>query len=1161
MTSEKKRNKSAGPNQDPIISKCPTVLIQDDPTFTDSFGGHERVVTAIHDLLLESNSGFSIGLEGTWGSGKSTIVNMLLAKLTSQNNFRHVLFDAWAHHGDPLRRSFLETLIQVLVDGSENNKGWIDKAFAEEKLDILQNRKKETIRRIFPNLEKKGAWLALGTLIIPIGLSMLNSAFRDGIVLTGPDSLQPSWKAIIGIILSINPLIFIVIWAFEWMLKKLSRKTDKSLLEFLNVGMFLNQKDDITERSEVIETPDPTSIEFEKMFNTLLDQALNTENNRLLIIIDNIDRVDPEDSLSILSTLQTFMDNTGRRSKEWKKRLWILLPYSFKGIEKVIGPEAAAFIDKRFQIRFQVPPPVLTAYKQYLEDQLCVALPNHCKAQETGTSSEFHEVYLVFEHFLSKGYVESTPRAIKLFVNQIGAIHRQWNDTIPLSHIAIYVILCVKKIKIVERVRKDSLLNEKSLFNEEGLFQFSDEETLTKSLVSLAFNIEADSAMQIVLEPLIKSSLSSGDSNTTKEYMEKYPDAFWLVSEKITFSDWLGAPEKLLNCIEALSGLDIQKDEIFPAQNRVINEIIKTIKLINKWDFLEESQILNIVHVVDVIRPAHAAVFLFTIMNKVVEDLTKGDEYLQNGNLVSELIETVADALYPHYSEIELEHVELMVPGGIEFFLDVFSRIGSKENIKWINRTIKTEIGNNEAINQIKSIIKAGKFRFSTTRSIFTCRSAISEFPQLENEILDAVHARLQTGQPVDHLEISPLYFYLWDCLKNKINQDKASTVLREVSENGLTFHYLARTWGKPQDRINARLIFTHMYFFPDLKIKEAHANAPESNKGKNLVTETLFNSPEKHEQLITILITMGVNYGGFSRIHDLRKQVPASEAFVSLFIQISINKGYIDRVVPDDGIIEFFKFIKPGFGQDYMDILSRLISSEGVLRQVIDEPFNHEMAEIYEDIILLDNFENEEYRLWIPEKLRELNRNIWSNAFNTNTSILSLVITRYENAGSFILGSSFQDGLVDHAELLIRKEPEVPIDIKIWKKLFRVLNTNSRSVLRARLLNEAKDAEETIQPYFFQYFGEELLHKDIMTPDRSVIIELFNPIVQKRNSAGMEWLSKVFDSHPKWLKNRQTSPAIDDLRNRLAEMIAEDSNTETEPDPVITELFEKMKR
>ena len=79
---------------------------------------------AISDLIISEDGGRAVGLEGGWGAGKSTIVRLVAEKLkgTSASSTRIAVFDAWAHQGDPLRRTFLEQLIQCMQDA-----GWVDR--------------------------------------------------------------------------------------------------------------------------------------------------------------------------------------------------------------------------------------------------------------------------------------------------------------------------------------------------------------------------------------------------------------------------------------------------------------------------------------------------------------------------------------------------------------------------------------------------------------------------------------------------------------------------------------------------------------------------------------------------------------------------------------------------------------------------------------------------------------------------------------------------------------------------------------------------------------------------------------------------------------------------------------------------------------------------
>ncbi|MBO8144200.1 MAG: hypothetical protein H0Z16_06435 [Thermodesulfobacterium sp.] len=69
---------------------------------------HEKIAESISRLITTEEKRISIGLEGPWGSRKSTIISILKRKLKETTlSILLIQFDAWAHEGDPLRRIFL----------------------------------------------------------------------------------------------------------------------------------------------------------------------------------------------------------------------------------------------------------------------------------------------------------------------------------------------------------------------------------------------------------------------------------------------------------------------------------------------------------------------------------------------------------------------------------------------------------------------------------------------------------------------------------------------------------------------------------------------------------------------------------------------------------------------------------------------------------------------------------------------------------------------------------------------------------------------------------------------------------------------------------------------------------------------------------------------
>src|SRR5215831_10234885 len=96
----------------------PEDVIDDRPVPHDEFGPHSRVAAAIARLVSgRPAKGRCIALTGPWGSGKSSVILQLKEEL-KHNRERRLprvdlfLFDAWTYQGDPLRRCFLERLIE-----------------------------------------------------------------------------------------------------------------------------------------------------------------------------------------------------------------------------------------------------------------------------------------------------------------------------------------------------------------------------------------------------------------------------------------------------------------------------------------------------------------------------------------------------------------------------------------------------------------------------------------------------------------------------------------------------------------------------------------------------------------------------------------------------------------------------------------------------------------------------------------------------------------------------------------------------------------------------------------------------------------------------------------------------------------------------------------
>ncbi|MFH1634871.1 MAG: P-loop NTPase fold protein, partial [Chloroflexota bacterium] len=390
-------------------NKCRTFLLSDEPAEHDSFGAHEKVANAIAELIANEEGGKTIGLEGGWGSGKSTIVNLIRKKLVTGKNHCLILFDAWAHQGDPLRRTFLESLVLGIFakQNDTDEQIWIDEKEWNNILDELAKRRKVTDVNRYPLLKPWGKWLVGSSLLVPLGMALLNSGLRKNLSLFNSGSL--AWDFILGVLFSIAPiLILLAITLLQIGKHKTNGENDPwAMLFFKSIA---------DTRTETIEEPNPTSVEFEKIFSDLMGAALTDENRKFAVILDNLDRIDGSDALSILSTLQTFFQHRQHQELKWLERLWVIIPYDRDSLQRLWkndddgSPLSVSFLDKRFQIRFEVPPLVLSNWSEYLRSLLIEAFPDHDKA-------EFHTTYRVYDQYLVNIGESPTPRDLKIFVN------------------------------------------------------------------------------------------------------------------------------------------------------------------------------------------------------------------------------------------------------------------------------------------------------------------------------------------------------------------------------------------------------------------------------------------------------------------------------------------------------------------------------------------------------------------------------------------------------------------------------------------------------------------------------------------------------------------------------------------------------------------------
>lgn len=516
------------------IERCPTVLLLDAPADEDAFGAHKDIAEAIHDLVESEGSGLAIGLSGGYGSGKSTVIKLLTARYAAKATRQVWLFDAWAHEGDPLRRTFLESLIGQFV-----GVGWLDEDRWKRRLMYLSRRRKAWRTKSTPSVTRFGMLFAVSLLFVPFGGIMAGAALVSGHSYSLDVSRPFSLFLATATLFAFAPLLLALGRGALWKLRG-----GQTGSELTDIFALLTQKDTSQTATRSVETPEPTSLEFASVFGDLMQEALgDCRDRRVVLVIDNLDRAAAPAALELWATLQTFLSSTGRQA--WRDRVTAIIPYDESAIKRLWNPLersalaqqtfgvtpalasevrpapgmpvdglAQAFLEKTFRIRFDVPPPVLTDRKEYALTLLARALPRHASDQ-----GEFRDVFAVYEQMKRASDKTTLPRDLIVFVNQLGALHRQRKEEdISLVTLAYYVLL--RETRTTDEIVAGLLVSILPQAETRELLGA----TAREDLAALAFGVDRDRGRQLLLREPMELALRSGDD---KRLAEIAHEGFW----------------------------------------------------------------------------------------------------------------------------------------------------------------------------------------------------------------------------------------------------------------------------------------------------------------------------------------------------------------------------------------------------------------------------------------------------------------------------------------------------------------------------------------------------------------------------------------------------------------------------------------------------------
>ena len=241
-------------------------FLSDQPLKADEISqtkfGHEGIAESVRNIILNCPTRFTIGLFGKWGTGKTTIINILKDKLQNEK-IAIVEFDVWKHEGDALRRTFLKEIVKQLKENKQISEDF-------ELTDTLDKPISREFRSEFSFDASK--------LRYPIGIGLAALVASLAILyLFWPQHLGIYLSYVFGSSLAASILVLVLQHAIT--------------------------TENITSTTDRFQDPHEFETEFKNIITNI------TNDRKLLVIIDNLDRTHHEKAVKLLSTIKTFLEH------------------------------------------------------------------------------------------------------------------------------------------------------------------------------------------------------------------------------------------------------------------------------------------------------------------------------------------------------------------------------------------------------------------------------------------------------------------------------------------------------------------------------------------------------------------------------------------------------------------------------------------------------------------------------------------------------------------------------------------------------------------------------------------------------------------------------------------------------------------------------------
>lgn len=1132
-------------------------LLDDAPASEDAFGSHNRIAEAIAQIVREERGGRAIALVGTWGSGKSTVIKLLDQELADDkktlNHYKLVCFDAWSHENDPLRRSFLEHLIDNLL---EPKTPWLQRKKWLEERKLLAKKVTKTTTKSGSNLTWRGLGFSFAAFLVPLGLALIG--------------LKGNWLYP-GVVLAALPALILSLIFIAWFLKRLSEGQWAKPPQFLSA--LISQRDDYTE-TEGTETPDPTSIEFQEKFQDLLKDALQQNGNRHLIIcIDNLDRLDAHQALTIWATMRTFFEPRPAASAPWLERLWLIVPFDKGAMDKlwpeqdashtVNGEMVKSFKEKTFDISFDVSPPILKDFKLYFHEQFESAFGNLV------TSSRVSRLYRIF-YLEGKNTSEPfTPRDVKVFINNLGGLYRQWREKIDIEVMAAYLLL--KKVNADELVKKlanGSLVpgTIKAYFpNENWHDQFA----------ALYYNVEVDQALHVLLGRAIGDALPQPDGHKSLETLQGIHGFYEICEEVVEEVSATWSSENPTAFPQAARNLDALNGADQPSFKDIWARLANGAMRVPKWSDLDGLTVDGLCAIIQNIPEDQLKTVVSTThrqINATVLYDSPETARIISGNWLEALAridETVAarDVEQDIAPDFKMPPDALFIDA--PFFVGAMHVLNKTPELKSRLPKFSFDVPGDQVVGAYVALCGEAKLTVNDVGVIQHLTTDKTDWVTTDNtdwdwtSLASAAFEKLDSTHPLPTDAVGNLVSVIRGLAKLEPLSQQCKQHLKQLCTRGRLFSHLhpfRASGDKEPENALAICLFTILEHCPQANISEQW-ELSEDGVGdyKNFCSD-----PRTHDAVFEKLVPFVQDHWTIETVLvEAEKNTDTRNLMRELLLKMTSEASELSKVNTHQ-IIKFYeRFMAVVQEETASKTLGNILAKKSGTKYMSSLPFGEvDCSALKVACNVVENWEErKDFAKWLKEGIASMPGEDWNRELAAEECYVELLITLSDNQRSNMnLGLPLKKALVQHARGWRDTGTKPSKFFADWNKLLDALIDDYKEAFLQDFLDLViENFDNSFSHGLLDVYEKDLFSSSIILDRADEIVRIvFRPILENLEPQKLAWLRKILGERKGLLPNAKNSSRRE-FKERIKAALEGDGLNDEQKTP-LTEIARLLK-